>query len=274
MKERTRPHAPSLRPVFHQEYFMKRFQGALLTGALIAGLSLASLPASAGVSFDFLFSASSVSDDNQYFLNLAVGNYGYPRTMIEPVLPRVRYVEQDLPVILFLADISGRPIDAIVDLRAGGLGWSVVFSRVGVPYDVLFVGLERDPGPPYGKAWGHWKKNPKRLALSDSDIASLVNVQVGHRVTGISAYEIARARGQGKSIATVVADKKGRPHGAGKHAKSAPSASASKKDGGPQKGEAALAKGPTGKDGQAAAGKQGGKQSGGKQGGGKNAKDK
>jgi len=248
---------------------MKRLRGALLGCALIAGLPLASQPARAGVSFDFLFSASSVSDDNQYFLNLAVGNYGYPRTMIEPVLPRVRYVEQDLPVILFLANISGRPIEAIVDLRYGGLGWSVIFSRVGVPYDVLFVGLERDPGPPYGKAWGHWKKNPKRLALSDSDIASLVNVQVGHRVTGISPYEIARARGEGRSIATVVADKKGRPHSGSKHASSSPSASRS--DSGPKKGATLAAKSPSEKGGGA---KQGGKQAGENKGGGKNGKGK
>jgi hypothetical protein len=208
-------------------YFMKNLSRAFLGLIMLSGLHIPQA-AHAGVNFDFLFSAGSVSDDNQYYLNLAVSNYGYPRTVIEPVLPRVRYVEQDLPVILFLANVSGRPVDAIVDLRYGGLGWSVIFSRVGVPYDVLFVDIDRDPGPPYGKAWGHWKKNPKRCILSDSDIVNLVNVQVGHRVCGISPYEIARARSGGKSIATVVADKRGRPHGNSKH--DAKSASLSKRN--------------------------------------------
>jgi hypothetical protein len=237
---------------------MKNLSRAFIGLAVLAGLQLFPRVAQAGVSFDFLFSTSSVSDDDQYYLNLAVSNYGYPRTVIEPVLPRVRYVEQDLPVILFLANVSGRPVDAIVDLRAGGLGWSVIFSRVGVPYDVLFVDIDRDPGPPYGKAWGHWKKNPKRCVLSDSDIANFVNVQVGHRVTGISPYEIAHARSGGKSIATFVSDKKGRPHGQAK---------ASKKDGGPSKSERALADGSGPKH---SSGKQGGKSG---KGGGKNGKD-
>ena len=197
------------------------------TIGLILFTSLQILPraAQAGTSYDFLFSASSVSNDNQCYLNLAVSNYAYPRTVIEPVLPRVRYVEQDLPVILFLANVSGRPVDAIVDLRYKGLGWSVIFSRVGVPYDVLFVDIDRDPGPPYGKAWGHWKKNPKRCVLSDTDVVNLVNVQVGHRVTGMSPYDLVRARSGGKSIATVVADKKGRPHGNSKHVAKSPSGS-------------------------------------------------
>src|SRR5687768_5465067 len=121
---------------------MKKHLSALLGLALLAGLSLVPQTALAGTSYDFLFSTSSVNDDNQLYLNLAISNYAYPRTVIEPVLPRVRYVEQDLPVILFLANTSGRPVQSIVDLRYDGLGWSVIFSRVGVPYDVLFADIE------------------------------------------------------------------------------------------------------------------------------------
>lgn len=186
-----------------------RFLGFLL----LLSVSLSAGPARAGTSFEFLFSSNSVSDDNEFFLHLAVGSYGYPRTVIEPVLPRLRYVEADLPVVLFLAKSSGRPVEFIVDLRSQGLSWAVIFNRCRVPYDVLFVGIDRDPGPPYGKAWGHWKKNRKTAKLSDDDIVGLVQCQVGHRVAGTSAYDLARGRGQGKSVAVVVAEKKGHgPH--------------------------------------------------------------
>jgi hypothetical protein len=184
-----------------------RFLGLLL----LIGVSLLSKPAMAGTSFEFLFSASNVSDDNQLFLNLSVGNYGYPRTVVEPCLPRLRYVETDLPVVLFLARSSGRPVDFIVDLRSQGLSWGVIFSKCNVHYDVLFAGISRDPGPPYGKAWGHWKKNKRAARLSDDDIVGLVHCQVAHRVSGVSVYDVAHARGQGKSVAVMVADKKGRP---------------------------------------------------------------
>jgi hypothetical protein len=182
--------------------------------ALVTGAG----PAQAGASFDFLFSMNHVSDDNQYFLNLAVSNYGYDRQILEPVLPRLRYVEVDLPVVLFLAKESGRPVDFIVDLRARGLAWSVILTRLELPADVLFVGIDRDPGPPYGRAWGHWKKSPRAVRLTDSDVAGLVQIQIGARATGLAPSELAKARGQGKRVVTLVADKRGRPYHKGKPA--------------------------------------------------------
>ncbi len=189
------------------------------------------IQARAGASFDFLFSANSVTNDSQLFLNLTVGDYGYPRKVIEPVLPRLVNVEEDLPVVLFLAHASGRPVDFIVQLRSQRLSWSVIFTCVDVPYDVLFVGIDRDPGPPYGKAWGHWKKNPKKLRLSDDEIAGLAAVQTGHRIAGLSTFDIARARGEGKSVAIVVADKKGRPHSPGSSKKDHAAPGKAKKNG-------------------------------------------
>jgi len=183
---------------------------------LLGGLLFLAQPAKAETSFEFLFSTSSVTNDSQFMLNLAVGNYGYPRHVIEPVLPRLHCVEDDLPVILFLAAESGKSVEFIVGLRSQSLGWSAIFTKVGVPCDVLFAGIDRDPGPPYGKAWGHWKKNSKGYTPSDDDVVRLVGLQTGHRVTGLSAWDIAKAEGQGKSVAVVVADKKGRPHKAGK----------------------------------------------------------
>src|SRR5262245_24613194 len=174
------------------------------TCCLIAAISTAS----AAATFDFLFSTSNVRDDNQMFLNLAVSNSGYSRAVIEPVLPRVVYVEEDLPVILFVAQASHRPVPYIVDLRAQRLSWSVIFTRVGVPYDVLFVGIDRDPGPPYGNAWGYWKQRRTRYVFTDNDIRGLVRVQYGHRFIGVPQYQLARDT---RPVQVVVADRRGRP---------------------------------------------------------------
>lgn len=192
---------------------MIRLRASTIFGVVFA-LALCAVPgmARAGTSFDFLFSMDRVSNDNQLFLNVAVDNYGYGRRDLEPVLPRLRYVEADLPVVVFLAHECGRPPAYIVDLRARGLSWGVIFNRVGVSYSVLFDGIDRDPGPPYGKAWGHWRRNPRGYRMSDSDISGLVQVQVGARAARMRPYEMARYRGQGRPIAYVVADKHGRPY--------------------------------------------------------------
>ncbi len=184
--------------------------------AAVVALGGGSRPALAGASFDFLFSMDRVGNDNQYFLNLAVSNYGYDRAVLEPVLPRLRYVEADLPVVLFLAHASGRSVQVIVDLRAGGLSWSVVFTRLHVPFDLLFAGIDRDPGPPYGKAWGYWRKNPRAVQLTDGDVRGLAQVQVGARTAGLSPFDLARGKGQGKAVAVMVAEKKNRPYDKGR----------------------------------------------------------
>ena len=184
--------------------------------ALVAGLAAMLHPAMAAAQFDFLFNLNHVGDDNQLFLNLTVGNFGYPRQVVEPVLTRLQYVETDLPVVLFLARESGRPVDSIVALRSRGLSWSVIFTRVGVPHDRLFVGIDRDPGPPYGRAWGHWKKHPGHARLTDDEVCGLVQIQVGRRLEGLSPYELARARGQGRPVYLLVADKHGRPYHRGR----------------------------------------------------------
>ncbi|MBI1951900.1 MAG: hypothetical protein HYS34_11135, partial [Acidobacteria bacterium] len=51
--------------------------------------------------------------------------------------------------------------------------------------------------------------------------AGLVQVQIGARAARMRPYDLARARGQGRSIAVVVAEKKGRPYHAAKGTKGA-----------------------------------------------------
>ena len=184
--------------------------GAIVFALLIA--VAAGVSTSQAGSFDFLFSVNHVSDDDQYFLNLTVSSYGYDRDVLEPVLPRLAVVENDLPVALFLARKSGKSVDYVVGLRARGMSWSAVFGKVGGPVDVLFVGIDRDPGPPYGKAWGHWRKKGQAARIGDKTITGLIQVQIGARWAGLSTYDLARARGKGKKVSGLVADKKGRPH--------------------------------------------------------------
>jgi hypothetical protein len=84
--------------------------------------------------------------------------------------------------------------------------------RVGVPCERLFVGVDRDPGPPYGKAWGYWKKHPRDARFGDDDIRSFVVLQLGRRFTGMSTYDLAREHGAGRSVQYVVVEKRGHGH--------------------------------------------------------------
>ena len=198
----------------------RRTRRASVAVLVLAGAALvAAAPAQASARFEFIFDSGRINDDNQFFLHRVVAEFGVPRPTLEPVLPRLPRLEDDLPVALFLSKQSGQPLNVIVNLRVGGLPWSQVFERVRVAPDVVVVGIDRDPGPPYGKAWGYGKKHGRRARLSDRDIVGLVGCQMGHRLVGTSPYELARARGQGRTVVATVAEKGGRGRGKGAHGK-------------------------------------------------------
>ena len=179
--------------------------------ALLLPFAAAIRPAVASISYDFLFDLSRVRDDGQYFLNRAVSDSGLPRRMVEPVLPRLDYLDVDLPVVLFLSRASARPPEIIVGLRAQGLSWSSILYRLNLATDILFAGIESDPGPPYEKAWKYWKRG-WGARLTESDIAGLALVQVGARTAGIPPFTLARGRGDGRPVVTAVAEELGRPY--------------------------------------------------------------
>ena len=166
------------------------------------------VPAKAFTQYDYLFDPVAVRNDNQMFLNLTVTDSGVARLTLEPLLPRIRSVDSDLPVILFLARQSGRPVGAIVDLRARGYSWARIFSDLGLRYDPLFVDYTDDVGPRYRTVWTTWRTRPTTLRLSDYQVRDLVLVQYGHRLASAPVVEVVRAR----TPVVFVAEKRGRTY--------------------------------------------------------------
>jgi hypothetical protein len=179
--------------------------------ALLLLLAVAA-PVKAFNQYDYLFDPGAVRNDTQLFLNLMVTDSGVVRGTLEPVLPRIRYVESDLPVILLLSHQTGRPVGSIVDLRARGLSWAQVFNDLGLRYDPLFAGFDQDPGARYRTVWTTWRTTPTRLRLTDSQVRDLAQVQFGHRLARVPVVEVTRAYALGQSPVAFVANKHGRTY--------------------------------------------------------------
>lgn len=192
-------------------------QSRLMAGAkaLFALALLAAPTAAQALTYDYLFVPERVQTDRQLYLNLVVQDSGIGRATLEPLLPRIRYVTTDLPVLLFLTRASGRPLDAILTLRLRGLSWAQVFRDLGLGYQPLFVDIDRDPGGVYHTVWTTWRSEPTRVRLTDVQVRDLVDVQLGRKWAGTSAFDLAQARARGRPVAVIVADKHGRPFRAG-----------------------------------------------------------
>jgi hypothetical protein len=106
--------------------------------------------------------------------------------------------ESDFVVALHLARLSGRDLDLLVEWRRGGRSWSDITHRCELTADVYRVELTRDPGPPYGRAWGYWKKHPKKsIELSDEEIRAFVVLKAMSDFTRKPAAEIVRLQNEG-----------------------------------------------------------------------------
>jgi hypothetical protein len=193
---------------------MNRSTPRLLFCLFLAGFVLAPA-ARAGLDIDF---GASVRLDDRTDIYLAVSSRYFDED--EPFVRRqgMRYRNpDDLAVALFIARHSGRSADAVWDLRRKGLDWWEISVRLGIPTDRWFVETRRNPGPPYGKAYGYWKKhrkNPSRtVVLSDDDCRNLVAVRLVHDYFGVSVEAAMEWRSSGQDLRYIVADEYRRRHG-------------------------------------------------------------
>jgi hypothetical protein len=186
----------------------------VLVAAVAIVMAAGAVPARAYAFADCLWDLNTCRNDRDLFLSLAFRESGLSRPALEPVLPRVRYVSADLPVILFLTRTSGRPVDVIVDLRSRGLTWTQVFRQLGIGYEPLFVDFSSDLGSPYRTSWIEWRRSPTAVRLTDVQVRDLVQLQLAHRLAGVPVVEVARARARGRSPVVLVAEKHGRSYAA------------------------------------------------------------
>jgi hypothetical protein len=133
----------------------------------------------------------------------------------------VRYRNpDDLAVVLFLARHSGEPPVRIHAMRARGLSWWEISVRLGVPADAWFVEMHRDPGPPYGNAWGHWKKHrrDRRVAFSmtDDDCRNWVALRMMHEYYGVPVATAIEWRSSREGLDVVVSREYQRRHDPGR----------------------------------------------------------
>ena len=97
------------------------------------------------------------------------------------------------------------------------MSWWDIGLRLGVPVEARFVPVKKDPGPPYGKAYGHWQKNGKKssgkMNLSDADAQNLVAVRMLHEYYGVSVEVAMEWRSSGRDLKKITAGEYRNRHG-------------------------------------------------------------
>ena len=183
---------------------------------LTAGLCLvAALASTAQAGFDVEFDASvRVGDKNDLYFAISSRYFDRDRTTVEHW--GTRYNPDQLAVALFISKHSGSSLESIFEMRRQGQGWWEISVRLGLPAEVWFVPVERAPGPPYGKAYGHWKKhknNAPAIRMSDRDAENLVAVRMLHEYYGVAVDVAMDRRSSGRDLSGLMADEYSKRHG-------------------------------------------------------------
>jgi hypothetical protein len=193
---------------------MKRLsvRAALLAAVLLALPTTG--PVEAGIDVDLGVRAE--IGDADLFLNISSRYFDRDRPAIERVAVRYNNPD-DLAVSLFICRHSRQTPEAVYKLRRQGLSWWEISARFGVPADVWFVEVRRDPGPPYGKAYGHWKKHKRDksqvVVLTDADVRNLMAVRMIHEYYGVSVEVAMDWRSSGRNLQGILSDEYRKRHG-------------------------------------------------------------
>jgi hypothetical protein len=147
----------------------------------------------------------SADEDGIRSFHLAIGeHYGVKEKEVIVVRDQ-KIPDEDLPVVFFLSKHARVTPDVIVRLRLSGNTWMQIATQFDLGPDLFYVQFDKDPGPPYGKAWGRFKKHKRsdwhKVRLVDADIINLVNLKFAVAYYGCSPYDVVKMRGKGNGFA-------------------------------------------------------------------------
>jgi hypothetical protein len=149
----------------------------------------------------------SIGDDGLKGFYLAIGDYYHVPEKQIIIVRRQKIPEEEMPVVFFIARRADVSPEVIIRMRVGGQSWWEISTHYGLRADAFYVPIKHDPGPPYGKAYGHYKNHKKnnwnRIVLNDADIVNFVNLRFISEHWGYSPDEVVRMREKGKNFVTI-----------------------------------------------------------------------
>jgi hypothetical protein len=142
--------------------------------------------------------------------HVAIANY-YQVPEREVIVIRERRIPDDeIPVALFIARHANVPWTRVVDMRLRGDSWWSISVRLGLGPEIYYVPIAMAPGPPYGRALGHYKKKHRKewrtIVLRDADVINLVELRFLSEHYRVAPERIIELRGRDRDFVAIHAE--------------------------------------------------------------------
>jgi len=156
---------------------MKHLKFLTLTFILVYFLIPFNLKSSYGKDIDVgIF----INDGRLSHFYFSVGDY-YRVPVEKIIIIKKRHpfiLEEEIPIIFLIHKYRGIEPDIIIQMRKRGYSWYNIMIYFGFYPDILFRNYAIIYGPPYGNAWGYYKKfKGERIVIYDRDIIELANIK-------------------------------------------------------------------------------------------------
>jgi len=154
----------------------------------------------------------SIGDGGIKGFYLAIGeHYKVPEKQIVVVREK-KITDEELAVVFFLAQRARVAPDVVIKLHLGGKSWMEISAHFGLTAEIFYVPVKRAPGPPYGKAYGHFKNKKKNqwttIKLTDTEVVNFVNLKFISEHYGYSPDDVIKMREKGNSFVAINAEVK------------------------------------------------------------------
>ena len=164
----------------------------------------------AGFSVDVDLGIGATVNDNDLYFRINARYFDRDPDYVFAAARKLRAPDREVPIIFFLAYHSKKDVDAIIQMSKGGHSWWDVSLKLGIPVSVYFMDIPFDPGPPYGKAYGYWKKhkrNPaQRVILSEREMYDLISLQIACNYYGLPPRDVIKRRQDGRDFKVILTD--------------------------------------------------------------------
>jgi hypothetical protein len=174
---------------------------------IILFIALMFLVPAASASAQGVSTGISISNGELRSFYFAIGDYyRVPESRVVYVKDHYRFPDDELPVVFFLASRAHVDPQVIIDLRVRQrMSWLNITLHYGLTPEIYYVPVKR-VGPPYGNAYGHYKKHGKdykKVKLADADVVNLVNLRFMSEYHGVAAEVIMDQRGKGERFVAI-----------------------------------------------------------------------
>ena len=147
-------------------------------------------------------SADAPAVDSRELYRQGIAEYfKVPRADVQALTGRV--LDLEIPIVFFLAREGQTDVATVMRWHDQKTSWAEIGTRYGVNAEHYHVPL-RYVGPPFGHAYGYYKKLPREqwrgIPLNEEDILNLVNLRVLTERYGVTADTVVARRGQGQNF--------------------------------------------------------------------------